>query len=135
VDALIAQHPNDIGRIGAKMAVDYPKTNKKPAKKTVKTGLSVVTRNKVSEPKIPNIFTKHSVENSAPVTKRAGRLIRKALGDVCSKLDQLRALKLRRIYPRRSSHKWPPGGWSNNDRPGPCADIPSICAATVQQPE
>jgi hypothetical protein len=89
VDALIAQHPNDIGRIGAKMAVDYPKTNKKPAKKTVKIGLSVVTRNNVSYPKILNIFTKPSVENSAPVTKTAGRLIRKAPGDVCSKLDQL----------------------------------------------
>jgi ABC-type sugar transport system substrate-binding protein len=50
VDALIAQHPNDIGRIGAKMAVDYLKTNKELAKKTVKTGLSVVTRNNVSYP-------------------------------------------------------------------------------------
>ena len=93
MDALIAQHPNDIGRIGAKMAVDYPKTNKKPANKTVKTGLSVVTRNNVSGPKFPNIFTKPSVENSAPVAKKAGRLIRKAPGDVCSTLDQLRALK------------------------------------------
>ena len=52
MDALIAQHPNDIGRIGAKMAVDNPKTNKELAKKTVKTLLSVVTRNNVSYPKI-----------------------------------------------------------------------------------
>ena len=58
VDALIAQHPNDIGRIGAKMAVDYPKTNKKPAKKTVKTGLSVVARNNVSGPKISKYLYK-----------------------------------------------------------------------------
>jgi ribose transport system substrate-binding protein len=58
VDALIAQHPNDIGKIGVKMAVDYLKTNKKPAKKTVKTGLSIVTRNNVSDPKISKYLYK-----------------------------------------------------------------------------
>jgi ribose transport system substrate-binding protein len=58
VDALIAQHPNDIGKIGVKMAVDYLKTNKKPAKKTVKTGLSIVTRNTVSDPKISKYLYK-----------------------------------------------------------------------------
>src|SRR5215213_9631125 len=37
---------------------------------------------------------------------------------------------------RRRSHKWPPGSCSDNDYPGPCADVsPNVCAATVQQPE
>jgi hypothetical protein len=45
-------------------------------------------------------------------------------------------LELRRTTLRRSSHKWPPVCWSNNDHPGPCA-LASLtgCAATVQQPE
>lgn len=44
--------------------------------------------------------------------------------------------ELRRKPLRRSSHKWPPGGWSNSDHPGPCAHASlTVCAATVQQPE
>jgi hypothetical protein len=45
-------------------------------------------------------------------------------------------LALRRKPLRRSSHKWPPGCWSNSDHHGPCAHANLTgCAATVQQPE
>jgi len=44
--------------------------------------------------------------------------------------------EVRRRHPRQSSQKWPPGGWSNNDHPGLCANASrNLCAAAVQQPE
>lgn len=58
VDALIAQHPSDIGRIGVQMAVDYLKSQEEPSKKQVKTGLSIVTRGNLQKPEIQKYLYK-----------------------------------------------------------------------------
>jgi len=58
VDALVAQHPSDIGRIGVQMAVDYLKSNEEPSKKEVKTGLSIVTRDNYEDPDIAKYLYK-----------------------------------------------------------------------------
>lgn len=58
VDALIAQHPSDIGRIGVQMAVDYLKSQEEPSKKQVKTGLSIVTRDNLQKPEIQKYLYK-----------------------------------------------------------------------------
>ena len=58
MDALIAQHPSDIGRIGVQMAVDYLKSQEEPSKKQVKTGLSIVTRDNLQEPEIEKYLYK-----------------------------------------------------------------------------
>ena len=52
VDALIAQHPADIGSRGVQMAVDYLKSDKKPSQKQVMTGLTIVTRENLKQPEI-----------------------------------------------------------------------------------
>ena len=43
LDALIAQHPNDIGDKGVRIAVDYLKTNKEPTSKQITTGFTRAT--------------------------------------------------------------------------------------------
>jgi ribose transport system substrate-binding protein len=58
VDALIAQHPSDIGKIGVQMAVDYLKSQEEPSKKKVKTGLSIVTRDNLQKPEIEKYLYK-----------------------------------------------------------------------------
>jgi ribose transport system substrate-binding protein len=58
VDALIAQHPSDIGRIGVQMAVDYLKSQEEPSKKQVKTGLSIVTLDNLQKPEIQKYLYK-----------------------------------------------------------------------------
>ncbi|MDQ4064218.1 MAG: ABC transporter substrate-binding protein, partial [Actinomycetota bacterium] len=44
VDVLIAQHPNDIGDRGVRIAVDYLKSDKEPSSKQITTGFTTVTR-------------------------------------------------------------------------------------------
>jgi len=58
VDALIAQHPSDIGRIGVQMAIDYLKSQEEPSRKQVKTGLSIVTRDNLQKPEIQKYLYK-----------------------------------------------------------------------------
>ena len=58
VDALIAQHPAQIGKTGVQMAVEYLKTKKKPKKKKVQTGLTIITRNNISDQKITKYLYK-----------------------------------------------------------------------------
>ena len=52
VDALIAQHPADIGSKGVQMAVDYLKSGNEPSQKQVKTGLTIVTRENIEQPDV-----------------------------------------------------------------------------------
>jgi ribose transport system substrate-binding protein len=58
VDALVAQHPSDIGSIAVQMAADYLDSNEKPSKKEVKTGLSIVTRDNYEKPDISKYLYK-----------------------------------------------------------------------------
>ncbi len=58
VDALIAQHPADIGSRGVQMAVDYLKSDKKPSQKQVMTGLTIVTRENLKQPEIEKYLYK-----------------------------------------------------------------------------
>ena len=52
VDALIAQHPYDIGYQAVNLAADYLLDGKEPAEKVVTTGYSVVTRDNLEDPEI-----------------------------------------------------------------------------------
>lgn len=52
VDALIAQHPYDIGYQAVNLAADYLIDGKSPAEKQVTTGYSVVTRDNLDDPEI-----------------------------------------------------------------------------------
>jgi len=58
LDALIAQHPNDIGDKGVRIAVDYLKTDKEPAKKQITTGFTAVTRKNIDEPEVKEYLYK-----------------------------------------------------------------------------
>jgi ribose transport system substrate-binding protein len=58
VDALIAQHPADIGSKGVQMAVDYLKSGNEPSQKQVKTGLTIVTRENIEQPDIEKYLYK-----------------------------------------------------------------------------
>ena len=58
VDALIAQHPAQIGQTGVQMAVEYLKTKKKPKKKKIQTGLTIITRSNVGDKKISKYLYK-----------------------------------------------------------------------------
>ncbi len=58
VDVLIAQHPNDIGDRGVRIAVDYLKSNKEPSKKQITTGFTTVTRQNLTEPKVQKYLYK-----------------------------------------------------------------------------
>jgi ribose transport system substrate-binding protein len=49
VDALIAQHPYDIGYQAVQMAVDFLNTQEAPAEKVVATGYTIVTRDNVEQ--------------------------------------------------------------------------------------
>jgi len=58
VDVLIAQHPNDIGNRGVRIAVDYLKSNKEPANKQITTGFTTVTRENLDKPEIKKYLYK-----------------------------------------------------------------------------
>jgi ribose transport system substrate-binding protein len=52
VDALIAQHPYDIGYQAVNLAADYLIDGKEPAEKVITTGYSTVTRDNLQDPEI-----------------------------------------------------------------------------------
>jgi ribose transport system substrate-binding protein len=52
VDALIAQHPYDIGYTAVNLAVDYLETETPPAEKTITTGYSIVTMENIEDPEV-----------------------------------------------------------------------------------
>ncbi len=52
VDALIAQHPYDIGRTGVEMAVEYLTTQQAPEETLVTTGYSIVTNETIDDPEV-----------------------------------------------------------------------------------
>lgn len=58
VDVLIAQHPNDIGDRGVRIAVDYLKADKKPASKQITTGFTTVTRDNLEDPEVQEYLYK-----------------------------------------------------------------------------
>ena len=58
VDALIAQHPADIGTRAVQMAFDYLESGDEPSQKQVKTGLTIVTRDNIDQPDIEKYLYK-----------------------------------------------------------------------------
>jgi ABC-type sugar transport system substrate-binding protein len=58
VDVLIAQHPNDIGDSGVRIAVDYLESNKEPANKQITTGFTTVTRENLGKPEVQKYLYK-----------------------------------------------------------------------------
>jgi len=52
VDALIAQHPYDIGYDAVNLAADYLLDGKEPAEKVITTGYTVVTRDNIKDPDV-----------------------------------------------------------------------------------
>jgi ribose transport system substrate-binding protein len=58
VDALIAQHPNDIGDKGVRVAVDYLKSEEEPAKKQITTGFTLATRENLDQPEVKEYLYK-----------------------------------------------------------------------------
>ncbi|MDQ3653569.1 MAG: ABC transporter substrate-binding protein [Chloroflexota bacterium] len=52
VDALIAQHPYDIGWTGVQLAVEYLNTEAPPAETAITTGYSIVTLETIDDPEI-----------------------------------------------------------------------------------
>jgi ribose transport system substrate-binding protein len=58
VDVLIAQHPNDIGNKGVRMAVEYLKAGQKPTSKQVTTGFTTVTLENLNKPEVQKYLYK-----------------------------------------------------------------------------
>jgi ribose transport system substrate-binding protein len=58
VDVLIAQHPNDIGDRGVRIAVDYLESDKEPSSKQITTGFTTVTRNNIEDPEVQEYLYK-----------------------------------------------------------------------------
>ena len=58
VDVLIAQHPNDIGDRGVRIAVDYLKSDKEPSSKQITTGFTTVTRANLDKPEVKKYLYK-----------------------------------------------------------------------------
>jgi ribose transport system substrate-binding protein len=58
VDVLIAQHPNDIGDTGVRIAVDYLKSDKEPSSKQITTGFTTVTRANLDKPEVKKYLYK-----------------------------------------------------------------------------
>ena len=58
VDALIAQHPNDIGDTGVRIAVDYLKSEEEPARKQITTGFTTATRENLDKPEVKEYLYK-----------------------------------------------------------------------------
>jgi len=58
VDVLIAQHPNDIGNKGVRMAVEYLKAGQEPTSKQVTTGFTTVTLENLNKPEVQKYLYK-----------------------------------------------------------------------------
>jgi ribose transport system substrate-binding protein len=58
VDVLIAQHPNDIGDRGVRIAVEYLKSDKEPSSKQITTGFTTVTRANLDKPEVQKYLYK-----------------------------------------------------------------------------
>ena len=58
VDLLIAQHPNDIGNRGVRIAVDYLENDKEPASKQITTGFTTATRENLDKPEVQKYLYK-----------------------------------------------------------------------------
>ena len=58
VDVLIAQHPNDIGDRGVRIAVDYLESGKEPSSKQITTGFTTVTRDNIEDPEVQEYLYK-----------------------------------------------------------------------------
>ncbi len=58
VDVLIAQHPNDIGDKGVRIAVDYLKSQEEPANKQITTGFTTATRENLDKPEVQKYLYK-----------------------------------------------------------------------------
>ena len=58
VDVLIAQHPNDIGDRGVRIAVDYLESGQEPSSKQVTTGFTTVTRDNLEDPEVQEYLYK-----------------------------------------------------------------------------
>ena len=58
MDVLIAQHPNDIGNKGVRIAVDYLKSDKEPSSEQITTGFTTVTRENIDEPEVKEYLYK-----------------------------------------------------------------------------
>jgi ribose transport system substrate-binding protein len=58
VDVLIAQHPNDIGDKGVRIAVEYLKSDKEPANKQITTGFTTVTRENLDKAEVQKYLYK-----------------------------------------------------------------------------
>jgi ribose transport system substrate-binding protein len=58
VDALIAQHPADIGTRAVQMAYDYLESGNEPSQKQVKTGLTIVNRENIDQPDVERYLYK-----------------------------------------------------------------------------
>jgi ABC-type sugar transport system substrate-binding protein len=55
---LIAQHPNDIGNKGVRMAVEYLKAGQEPTSKQVTTGFTTVTLENLNKPEVQKYLYK-----------------------------------------------------------------------------
>ena len=58
VDVLIAQHPNDIGNRGVRMAVEYLEAGQEPTSKQVTTGFTTATRENLDKPVVQEYLYK-----------------------------------------------------------------------------
>jgi ribose transport system substrate-binding protein len=58
VDVLIAQHPNDIGDEGVRIAVEYLESGEEPANKQITTGFTTVTRENLDRPEVQEYLYK-----------------------------------------------------------------------------
>jgi ribose transport system substrate-binding protein len=58
VDSLIAQHPNDIGNTGVRIAVEYLKSGEEPARKQITTGFTTATRENLDKPEVKKYLYK-----------------------------------------------------------------------------
>ena len=80
VDVLIAQHPNDIGDKGVRIAVDYLKSDKEPSSKQITTDFLTVTRENIDDPEVQGTSTRRSARvrkkaASEYVPRKARRLL------------------------------------------------------------
>jgi ribose transport system substrate-binding protein len=63
IDALVVQHPEEIGEEAVRIAVAYLTTGVPPAQRTVRTGFTIVTRANVDH---PNVASRLYVADCAP---------------------------------------------------------------------
>ncbi|MDQ3793759.1 MAG: sugar ABC transporter substrate-binding protein, partial [Actinomycetota bacterium] len=58
VDVLIAQHPNDKGDRGVRIAVDRLESRQEPSNKQITTGFTTVTRDNLDRPEVQKYLYK-----------------------------------------------------------------------------